>query len=400
MPGPGAFLVGDEERREVAEVMESGYLSRYGSADDARFKKKVVTLEQRFAQRIGAKYAVAVNGGTGAVMASLVALGVGPGVEVIVPGYTYVASISAVLAVGGIPVLTEIDESLTMDPAAIEPMISAKTRVIMPVHMLGNPADMERIMIIAKKRKLLVLEDCCQGLGARYKGRALGSIGHIGAFSLNINKTITSGDGGIVVTSNKKFYERAFAFHDQGHKPLRLGVEIGKRSMIGINLRMNELTAAFALGQLKKLDQILGLLKEKKQRFKERVEAAGIPGMDFRKINDPEECATLFTIFFDEKVTAARVARALGTKTVSDSGWHVYNHMEQILAVRDEQGKKRYWKHMLPRTDDLLARAINLSVGVVDPGLGAGFGINILSSKEEIDSKAEQFIETVRRAIR
>ena len=399
MPGPGAFMVGDEERREVAEVMESGYLSRYGSADDTRFKRKVVTLEQRFAERIGAKYAVAVNGGTGAVMASLVALGVGPGVEVIVPGYTYVASISAVWAVGGIPVLTEIDDSLTMDPAAIEPVISAKTKVIMPVHMLGNPADMERIMTIAKKRNLLVLEDCCQGLGARYRGRALGAIGHIGAFSLNINKTITSGDGGVVVTSNKEYYERAFAFHDQGHRPLRLGVEIGKRSLIGINLRMNELTAAFALGQLKKLDRILGMLKEKKQRFKERVKAAGIPVMSFRKINDPDECSTLITVFFKEKETAARVAGALGTKTVSESGWHVYNHMEQILALRDEQGKKRYQKHMLPRTDDLLARAINLSVGVVDPGLGAGFGIDILSSTEEINRKADQFIKAVGKVI-
>ena len=400
MPGPGAFLVGNEEQREVAEVMESGYLSRYGREDDARFKRKVVTLEQRFAERIGTKYAVAVNGGTGAVMASLVALGVGPGVEVIVPGYTYVASISAVLAVGGIPVLTEIDDSLTMDPAAIEPKISAKTRVIMPVHMLGNPADMERIMTIARKRKLLVLEDCCQGLGARYKGQELGSIGQVGAFSLNINKTITSGDGGIVVSSNKKFYERAFAFHDQGHKPLRLGVEIGKRSLIGINLRMNELTAAFALGQLKKLDRILGLLKEKKKRFKEQVAGAGIPGLGFRKINDPEECATLFTVLFEDKAVAARAAKALGTKTVSESGWHVYNHMEQILAVCDEQGKKRYRKHMLPRTDDLLARAINLSIGVVDPGLGAGFGINILATEEEIESKAELFINTVKKAIR
>jgi dTDP-4-amino-4,6-dideoxygalactose transaminase len=400
MPGPGSFLVGDEEKREVAEVMESGYLSRYGREDDSRFKRKVVTLEQRFAERIGTKYAVAVNGGTGAVMAALVALGVGPGVEVLVPGYTYVASISAVLAVGGIPVLTEIDDSLTMDPAAIEQKISPKTKVIMPVHMLGNPADMERIMTIAKKRKLLVLEDCCQGLGARYKGQALGSIGRIGAFSLNINKTITSGDGGIVVTSDKKLYERAFAFHDQGHKPLRLGVEIGKRSLIGINLRMNELTAAFALGQLKKLDRILDLLKDKKKRFKELVAAAGIPGMGFRKINDLEECATLLTVLFEDKGTAARVAKALGTKTVSESGWHVYNHMEQILAVDDEQGKKRYWKHMLPRTDDILARAINLSVGVVDPGLGAGFGINILASEEEIESQAELFVKTVKTAVR
>jgi len=400
MPGPGAFLIGNEERIEVAEVMESGYLSRYGRKDDPRFKRKVVTLEKRFAERIGTRYAVAVNGGTGAVMTSLVALGVGPGVEVLIPGYTYVASISAVLVVGGIPVLTEIDDSLNMDPADIEGKISEKTRVIMPVHMLGNPADMDRLMAIAKKRNLFVLEDCCQALGARYKGQTLGSIGHVGAFSLNINKTITSGDGGIVVAGNKKLYERAFAFHDQGHKPLRMGVEIGKRSLIGINLRMNELTAAFALGQLKKLDRILNLLKEKKKKFKQKVAKAAIPGMGFRKINDPEECATLLTVLFEDKGVAARVAKALRTKTVSESGWHVYNHMEQILAVSDEHGKKRYCKHMLPRTDDILARAINLSIGVVDPGLGAGFGISILAGDEEIESKVERFIKTVKKIIR
>ena len=236
MPGPGAFLVGEEERKEVAEVMETGYLSRYGTEDNSRFKRKVITLEREFANRVGVRHTVAVNGGTGAIMAALVALGVGPGVEVLVPGYTFVASISAILVVGGIPIMTEIDNSLTMDPKDLEHKITERTKVIMPVHMLGNPADLDPIMRVARKHKILVLEDCCQGLGARYKGRALGSIGHIGAFSLNINKTITSGDGGIVVTSNKKLYERAFAFHDQGHKPLLLGVEIGKRSLIGINL--------------------------------------------------------------------------------------------------------------------------------------------------------------------
>src|SRR5512136_2383062 len=145
MAGPGAFLVGEEERRHVAEVMETGYLSRYGSEDNPKFKHKVVTLEQRFAARAGVKHALAVNGGTGAIMASLVALGVGPEIEVLVPGYTFVASISAILAVGGIPVLTEIDESLTMDPRDLEGKITPRTRVIMPVHMLGNASNLEAI---------------------------------------------------------------------------------------------------------------------------------------------------------------------------------------------------------------------------------------------------------------
>lgn len=399
MPGPGAFLIGDEERSEVAEVMESGYLSRYGSEDDPRFKRKVVTLEREFARKIGVKHAVAVNGGTGAIMAALVAVGVGPGVEVLVPGYTFVASISAILAVGGIPVLCEIDESLTVDPEDLERRINDRTRVIMPVHMLGNPSDMDRIMAVAREHGLIVCEDCCQGLGARYKGRYLGSIGQIGAFSLNINKTITSGDGGIVTTDDQDYYERAFGYHDQGHKPLRLGVEIGKRSLIGINLRMNELTGAFALGQLKKLDAVIQMLREKKRRFKSALAAARLPGMTFRRLNDPQECATLLTVLFDNAAVAEAVAEVLGVQTVAGSGWHVYNHMEQILAVTDERRAKRYRKHMLPRTDSILARAINLSVGVVDPGLGAGFGIDILASDEQIDKTADTFIRTVRRCL-
>jgi len=400
MPGPGAFLVDDEERKEVAQVMESGYLSRYGNAKDTQFKRKVITLENEFTKIIGVKYAVAVSGGTGAIMASLVALGVGPGVEVLIPGYTFVASISAVLAVGGTPVLTEIDDSLNMDPTDLEQRITDATKVIMPVHMLGNPADMDGIMAIAKKRKLLILEDCCQAMGASYKGKPLGSIGDIGAFSLNINKTITCGDGGIVVTKSKAFFERAFGFHDQGHKPRRMGVEIGKRYMVGINLRMNELTGAFALGQLKKLDTILNMLRDKKAKFKELIASAGIKEMSFRNINDPGECATLLTVIFQDKDAARMVAKALGTRRVSESGWHVYNNMEQILALADDKGKCLYYKHMLPHTDDILERSINLSVGVVDPGLGAGFGISILSDDEEIQSKAEAFLKTVRAVIR
>ena len=396
MPGPGAFLVGDEEKRHVAEVMETGYLSRYGSEENPRFLHKVVTLERLFAERCHVRHALAVSGGTGAIMASLVGLGVGPGVEVLVPGYTFVASISAVLAVGGIPILTEIDESLTMDPADIEGKITDRTRVIMPVHMLGNPSAMDPIMAIARRHGLLVLEDCAQALGVLYHGKPIGTIGDIGAFSLNINKTITCGDGGMVVTDDDERYERAFGYHDQGHKPLRMGLEIGNRSILGINLRMNELTGAFALGQFEKLDRILAILKEKKGTLKRAIREADLPGMKFRKINDPDECATMLTVLFDDPAEAARTAKALGTKPLSDSGWHVYNHMEQILAVTDEHGAKRYSRHMLPRTDAILSRAVSLSVGVVDPGIGAGFGINVLSDDGEIRSVAERFIRAVR----
>ncbi len=398
MPGPGAFLFGEEERRHVAEVMETGYLSRYGSEDNPRYRHKVVSLERTFAGRSGVRHSLAVCNGTGAIMTSLVALGVGPGVEVLVPGYTFVASLSAVLAVGGIPVLTEIDESLTMDPGDLEAKITGRTRVIMPVHMLGNPSAMDAIVAVARRHGLLVLEDCCQSMGATYKGKAIGTVGCIGAFSLNFQKTITCGDGGLVITDDTDLYERAFAFHDQGHRPLRMGLEIGTRSILGINLRMNELSGACALGQLEKLDRILSMLKDRKSRFKDALNEARIPGMKFRTLNDPGECATLLVVIFDDPGRAARVAKELGTKTVGESGWHVYNRMEQILAVTDETGKPRYRKGMLPRTDDILARSIALSVGVVDPGLGAGFGVNVLSRDAEVDAAADRFIRAARTA--
>lgn len=396
MPGSGAYLFGDEERKEVLDVLETGYLSRYGQESDPRFKHKVVTLEQEFAKKIGVKHALATNGGTSSLMAALVALGVGRGDEVIVPGYTFVASISAVIAVGGTPILAEVDESLTLDPSDIEQRISRRTKAIVPVHMLGNPSDIDAIMAVARKHKIPVLEDACQSLGASYKGKMTGAWGAINAFSLNINKTITTGDAGMVTTDDDELYERAFGYHDQGHKPLRMGLEIGARSLVGINLRINELTGAVGLAQLRKLDTILSLLRDKKRKFKDAIVAGGIRNMSYRRINDPGEIATMLTVLFPDEAATRKVAAALGVKTVADSGWHVYNHMEQILAWQDEQGRRPSRKNMLTKTDAILSRAVNLSVGVVDPGIGANFGITVLSSDQEIARKGEEFVKKVK----
>ena len=209
MPGPGAYLFGEEEKKELLDVMESGYLFRYGVESDPKFKHKVVNFEREFAKLIGVKHAVAMSSGTGAIMCCLAGLGIGKGDEVIVPGYTFIASLSAILLMNATPVLAEIDESLTIDPNDIEKRITPRTKAIMPVHMLGNPADMDRIMAIAKKHNLFVIEDCCQAAGAVYKGKHVGTIGHIGAFSLNVFKTFTAGDGGIVTTNNDDYYELA-----------------------------------------------------------------------------------------------------------------------------------------------------------------------------------------------
>jgi len=391
MPGPGAYWFGKEEMEAVMEVIQNGYLFRYGSENDPKFLHKVSTLENEFARYCGAKYALATSSGTSSLLASVIALGLKPGDEIIVPAYTFVASYSSVIFPGIVPVLAEIDESLTIDPDDIQRRITSRTKAIMPVHMLGNQCDMDRIMIIAKKYNLFVLEDCCQAAGASYKGKKIGTIGNIAAYSLNIFKTINSGDGGLLVTDDKDLYEIAFGVHDQGHKPARLGVEVGTRSVLGLNFRMNELTAAVAIVQLKKLDKIVTTLRLKRDRLKTLISEA--KGFTFRTLNDPAgDCATLCTVIFDTGEKAAKVSKALGSKTIDQSGWHVYFNMEHVMDHLKKAGQP-YTKGSYPITDDILSRSMNISVGVVDGGLGAGWGININSTDVEIETAAKQFID-------
>jgi dTDP-4-amino-4,6-dideoxygalactose transaminase len=391
MPGPGAYLYGKEEMEAALEVMKDGYLFRYGNENDPKFLRKVYTLEKELARYSGAEYALATSSGTSALLASAFALGLKAGDEIITPAYTFVASYSSVIFLGLIPVLAEIDESLTLDPDDIESRITERTRAIMPVHMLGNPCDMDRIMAIAKKHNLLVLEDSCQAAGASYKGKKVGTIGNIGAFSLNFFKTINSGDGGFAVTNDRILYEKAFGMHDQGHTPNRTGVEVGNRSLLGLNFRINELTAAVALAQLKKLDNIVSLLRQKRNYFKSLISEA--KGFKFRVLNDPDgDCGTLCTVIFETSEQAAKTSAALGSKTVDRSGWHVYSNMEHVLAHLKSIGQP-HTKGSYPKTDDILSRSMNISIGVVDGGLGAGWGININSSEKEIEEAAKQFVE-------
>jgi dTDP-4-amino-4,6-dideoxygalactose transaminase len=391
MPGPGSYLVGKEEIKELMEVMESGHLFRYGDLNDPDFKHKVHTLEEEFAEYCNAPYCLATSSGTASLLIPLIALGANPGDEVIVPAYTFVASYSSIIFAGFTPVLAEIDESLTLDPKDVEKRITSKTRAIMPVHMLGNPCKMNEILEIAKKHDLVVIEDCCQAAGASYRGRKVGNMGLAGAFSLNVFKTITAGDGGMIITADPEMYEHMFAIHDQGHTPSRAGVQVGERNILGLNFRTNEVTGAVALAQLRKIDMICSMLQEKKQKFKELISAG--EGFRFRTLNDETGAiATVCTVIFDRKDQADAVCKTLGTDTVDHSGWHVYANMEHVLHYFKEIGRP-VSKGSFPVTDDILSRSVNISVGVVDGGLGAGWGLNIHSTDEEIEQKAEAFLE-------
>lgn len=393
MAGPGAYYFGDEERTEVMDVLSSGHLSRYGDPTDPGFKKKVYTFEQEFASYVGTNYAVATNSGTASLLIGLLALGIGQGDEVLVPGYTYVASISSIIHARATPVLVEIDQSLTIDVADLEAKITHKTKAILVVHMLGNPADMDSIMKIAKKYNLKIIEDACQAAGATYKGKKVGSIGDVGAFSLNRYKNIVAGDGGIIVTKDKELYERLFAIHDQGHTPNRIGKD-ATGSLIGLNFKMNELTGAVALAQIRKLDSMLYALRTRKSQLKSKIK--GVKDGRFGTINDAEgECATILSIIFDSKHKAELVASKLNQKTLINSGWHVYKNMNQIsnhkTPTHDWSAKSLYAQPGdLPNTEDILSRSINISIGVVDNGLGAGFGIDINADSKQIQAVADK----------
>lgn len=411
-------LIGEEEIQEVLEVLRGGYLFRYGislgAEIDPRFKGKVYQVEREIAEYCGVRYAVAVNSGTSALLTALCAVGVAPGDEVIVPGFTFIASISSIIYARAIPVLTEIDRTFNLDPEDVKAKITPRTKAIMAVHMMGNPSRLAELKAIADERGLILIEDCAQAFGATYRGRPVGAIGKVGGFSFNVYKTITSGDGGMVVTDDEEVYKRAFAFHDQGHSPLRTGVEIGKRPFVGLDFRFTELQAAVLLAQFRKLPQIISHLRANKKRFKELI--ADLPGIAFRELPDPDgDLATMLTVILPNEEVARAIAKDLGSKVAADAGWHVYNNMEQILEQRtitpekcpftcspytSQGGQMRYWKGMLPRTDALLKRSINIGIGVNDPGLGSAFGTTMRDGLDVVEERAAKFREVARQYLK
>jgi dTDP-4-amino-4,6-dideoxygalactose transaminase len=225
-----------------------------------------------------------------------------------------------------------------------------------------------------------------------------------GAFSFNIYKTITCGDGGMLITDDDDLYEQCFALHDQGHLPLRKGVEVGNRPFLGMNFRMNEVSAALLNAQMDKLDRILGTLRANKTMLRQAI--ADTPGVGFRRLADPDgDASTHLVVTLPDAATAAAVASDLGTKTLANSGWHVYANMEHLRARRVVAGFRRTVADYvadpgaLPNTDALLARSITLGIGVVDPGLGSAFGINVRSTPDDIARVAERFREVVTRHV-
>ena len=280
---PGGFRIGAEEEEAVLQVLRSKRLFRYYGAVEG--PSAVEGFETRFANRIGSGHALAVASGTTALTAALTAAAVGPGDQVIVPSYTWVSTAAAVLAVGAVPVLAEVDDSLTIDVADAESLINARTRAIIPVHMRGAAADMTAVLKLAQQHDLVVIEDAAQAMGGRFGDRRLGSIGHIGCFSLQYNKIITCGEGGVVVTDDPDLHARALMYHDVAAS-IRMEAA-GTPGFYGITCRMSELQGAVAGVQLNRLDAIIAACRANRSRIIDTIRAeAGRKDVRIRASND------------------------------------------------------------------------------------------------------------------
>ena len=294
---PGFEIFGEEEKRQILEVLVTGVLFRYEFGDQRRGIYKVKEFEEKFAAYTGAGYAQAVSSGTAAVKVALKALGVGPGDEVITQGFTFVATWEAILEVGALPVFTEIDATLNMDPADLKRKITEKTACIIPVHMLGTAAHIQDIVEIADEAGIPVLEDTAQAAGGHIHGKYLGTFGTCGTFSFDAVKTMTTGEGGMIITDDQKLHTEMSEYQDHGHDhAVNPGGRGGEgRSFIGFNYRMMELQGAIGIAQLAKLDSMIAAQKKNKNRLKECI--ASIPGASFRELIDPAGDSATFLSF-------------------------------------------------------------------------------------------------------
>ena len=294
----GASYYGREEKSAVFDVVKSGSPFRYWGPGTPNH---VNHFEEQFAQYMQARFALGVTSGTTALDCAITGLDIGPGDEVILPAYTWWSDYTCIVHAGALPVFADIDTSFTIDPKSAAAKITPRTKAIIAVHLLGGACDMNALLLLAEKHKIAVLEDCAQCVGGSYQGRKLGSIGDVGIYSFQINKTMTSGEGGAVVTQNPRIYERAARFHDMGDMRTvfkdRLG-KIEEAMFAGENFRMNEFTGGVLCAQLGKLDRMLADMRQNAEAIQEGI--ASLPNIRLRSQPDPKGDIG-YAVFFDAK---------------------------------------------------------------------------------------------------
>ena len=375
---PGINWLSTQEEEAVVDVVRKGALFRYYGPQSPTH---VDQLEEYARTFYDVGYALAVNSGTGALCTAMSALDIGPGTEVIVPAFLWVATVTAVIQNNAIPVLCEVNDSFNMDPSYLEKKITRRTKLIVAVHMAGTPCDMDATMRVANEHKIPVLEDCAQCNGGSFKGQKVGTFGKVGIYSLQINKNVTAGEGGLLVTSDEKLYTRLVAAHDLG-VPWKKGLpdETSEVCFWGQGRRMGELAGAVANVQLRKLPQVVAHMKASKQRIKDML--GQIKGVSFRRLNDPDGDTGPFLILtFDKESRAVRITQHLkndGIENVfhlSNYGLHIYHNIRSLVEriplspagnpwslPQNANSVFEYGKGTCPTSDDLFERSVIITI--------------------------------------
>ncbi|MEX0361244.1 MAG: DegT/DnrJ/EryC1/StrS family aminotransferase [Allomuricauda sp.] len=336
---PGFELFGDKERAQVQDVLDSGVLMRYGFDGMRNNHWKANELEAALAQKMQSNHVHLVSSGTAALTVALASAGIGAGDEVIMPTFTFVASFESILALGAIPILVDVDDTLTLNPKAVEKAITPRTKMVMPVHMCGSMANLEALQAICDQHGLLLLEDACQAIGATYHGKPLGSIGDLGCFSFDYVKTITCGEGGAILTNHETYYQNAHKYSDHGHD--HIGNDRGAEShpFLGYNYRISEMNAAVGLAQLSRLDEFIAIQKKNYGIIREAL--SHIDGVQFRTVPEGgEENYSFLSFFLPSEALAQQAQKALGEAGVDgcfywyNNNWHYYRKWKHLTQKK------------------------------------------------------------------
>ncbi|MGF2412182.1 DegT/DnrJ/EryC1/StrS family aminotransferase [Ferruginibacter sp.] len=375
---PGFELWSDAERKHVTDVIETGILMRYGFDGPRKGIWKAKELEQEICNTFGCHHAQLVSSGTAALTTALSALGIGYGDEVIMPAFTFVASFEAVISVGAVPVMVDVDDTLTLAPDAVKAAITSKTKCIMPVHMCGSMADMDALQSICREHKLILLEDACQAIGGSYKGKMLGTIGDAGTFSFDFVKTITCAEGGVVMTNREDVFVSSDGYSDHGHD--HTGVDRGAdlHPFIGYNFRISELHAAVGLAQIKRLDEFLTIQKKNNAALKNIL--ATIPEISFRRVPDEAGDSGSFVSWFlpTAEITNAVVEEMKAQGILAgnfywfNNNWHYirkWDHLKNSITLNalSPELKEKVMHHAnkdFSASDAVMSRCISTAISL------------------------------------
>jgi 8-amino-3,8-dideoxy-alpha-D-manno-octulosonate transaminase len=373
----GMELFGAEERKEVNDVLETGILFRYNYDEERKGHWKTRDFEKELAEFVGVKHCHACTSGSTAVSIALASAGIGAGDEVIVPPFTFMATIEAVLTAGGIPVFAEIDDTLCLSPEGIKNVITSKTKAVLLVHMCGAMAKLDEIVSICEENNIVLIEDSAQALGCTYKGKPIGTFGKTASFSFDFFKIISCGEGGAAITNDTDIYNKMHPFADHGHNHEGNNRGAEEHPILGFNYRLGELNAAVGLAQVRKLPLILEQQKKNKKILKDAL--AKFKEVSFRNIPDEDgDSATFMNFFLPDEAATRKVVSALleegvgGVQYWYDNNYHYIKNWEHLkemktaapLALQFMDVPQDYKTLQLPKSDAVVSRLISLVVKV------------------------------------